>query len=91
MKVYRKKSTFKGAKENDYYYSGTTSNGKNVILKFNMNLPDGFKDASAFEVCDIMGTSKKKTVEKDDKTYTNYIYYVKDCKFKEIDPEPLEF
>lgn len=91
MKVYRKKSTFKGASENDYYFSGTNPQGNAVILKFKGGIPEDFIDEVVFEVTDIIGSSKKREVESCGIKYTNYTYYVDACKFEKIKGEPLPF
>lgn len=91
MKVYRKKSTFKGAGENDFYYSGTNSQGNAIILKFKEGIPEDFVDDVVFEVKNIIGTSKKREVESCGIKYTNYTYYVDECDFEKIKGEPLPF
>lgn len=87
--VYRKKSTFKGATENDFWYSGTRADGHSVILKFKFELPEEFKNQSAFVVSNIVGNFKKKEETVKGETYTNFTYYVNECDFEEIEGEPL--
>ena len=88
LTVYKKKSTFKGAGDEDFWYSATRSDGSSVICKFKCSIP---LDSLAFEIYDIVGTSKKKDVEVKGERYTNYTYYITDCKFQEIKGEPLPF
>ena len=88
MKVYKKKSTFKGATENDYYYSATRSDGASVICKFKCDIES---TSSAFEIYDIIGNYTKKEVSVKGETYINYTYYITSCKFREIVGEPLPF
>ena len=33
-------------------------------------------ESAAFEISDVVGTMKKRVVEKNNETYTNYTYYV---------------
>lgn len=87
--VYRKRSTFKGATENDFWYSGTRADGHSVILKFKCELPDEFKNSSAFIVSNIIGNFKKEEVVVKNQTYTNFTYYINECDFEEIEGEPL--
>lgn len=88
LTVYKKKSTFKGAGDEDFWYSATRSDGSSVICKFKCSIP---LDSLAFEIYDIVGTAKKKEVEVKGEKYTNYTYYITDCKFQEIKGEPLPF
>lgn len=88
LTVYKKKSTFKGAGDEDFWYSATRSDGSSVICKFKCTIP---MDSLAFEIYDIVGTAKKKEVEVKGEKYTNYTYYITDCKFQEIKGEPLPF
>ena len=88
LTVYKKKSTFKGAGDEDFWYSATRSDGSSVICKFKCTIPI---DSLAFEIYDIVGTAKKKEVEVKGEKYTNYTYYITDCKFQEIKGEPLPF
>ena len=88
LTVYKKKSTFKGAGDEDFWYSATRSDGSSVICKFKCAIP---LDSLAFEIYDIVGTAKKKDVEVKGERYTNYTYYITDCKFQEIKGEPLPF
>lgn len=86
LRVYRKKSTFKGATDKDFWFSGTRSDGASVICSFKNEVPT---DSKAFEISNIVGTCKKETVTKDDKTYINYTYYISSCDFREIVGEAL--
>ena len=88
LTVYKKKSTFKGAGDEDFWYSATRSDGSSVICKFKCAITI---DSLAFEIYDIVGTAKKKEVEVKGEKYTNYTYYITDCKFQEIKGEPLPF
>ena len=88
LTVYKKKSTFKGAGDEDFWYSATRSDGSSVICKFKCTIP---LDSLAFEIYDIVGTAKKKEVEVKGEKYTNYTYYITDCKFQDIKGEPLPF
>lgn len=89
LKVYRKKSTFKGATDKDFWYSATLSNGASVILKFNASVK--VPDLPAFEVSNVVGNAKHTPVHDDDGNliYDNYIYYVSSCDFSEIKGETL--
>lgn len=89
LRIYKKKSTFKGATDKDFWYSGTTSGGNSVICVFKCDIPDDFIDEKAFEIDNIMGGRKVKTVEKDGEVYENHTYYIDSCDFHKIDPEPL--
>lgn len=87
LRVYRKKSTFKGATENDFWYSATRSDGASVILKFKCPIET---DSVAFEVSDVVGTMSYEAKEDNEgNVYDNYTYYVTGCKFHEIVGEPL--
>lgn len=88
LTVYKKQSTFKGATDKDFWYSATRSDGSSVICKFKCDIP---LDSLAFEIYDIIGSCKKKEVEVKGEKYTNYTYYITDCKFQEIKGEPLPF
>ena len=88
MRVYKKKSTFKGATENDFYFSATRSDGASVICKFKCDIES---TSSAFEIYDIVGNYTKKEVNVKGETYINYTYYITSCKFREIVGEPLPF
>lgn len=83
LRVYRKKSTFKDA-ATPYWYSATNSSGKSVICKFKCAIPDAIKDEAAFEIYDILGGSKVKTVEVKGETYENLTYYIESCKFRKV-------
>ena len=86
MRVYRKKCTFKGATEKDFWYSASRSDGSSVSLKFKCPIET---DSAAFEISDVVGTMKMKTVVSGGETYTNYTYYITQCTFSEIEGEPL--
>ena len=99
--VYRKKSTFKGATDKDFWYSATLSNetslklseGKqekiSVICKFGGNVK--VPDLQAFEISNVIGTLKHKPLNDDDGNllFDNYIYYITSCDCNEIKGEPL--
>lgn len=89
LRVYRKKSTFKGATENDFFYSATRSDGNSVMCKFVDDIPEHFQKLGAFEIYDIVGNAKSKEVVVKGETYINYTYYIKSCKFREIPSEAL--
>lgn len=93
LKVYEKKSTFKGASESDVWYSATLSTGESVVIYFNDRLKDKMIDtvgnAKAFEIYNCVGTMKKSTVEKNGETYINLKYYLTDCSFQEIQGKEL--
>ena len=86
LTVYKKKSTFKGAKDGDFWYSATRSDGSSVSLVFKCPIET---ESVAFEVSNVVGTLKKKEVIKDGETYTNYTYYITSCTFAEIVGEEL--
>ena len=86
LRVYKKKSTFKGAKDTDYWYSATRSDGNSVSVVFKCAVET---DSQAFEISDVIGTMKQKEVIKDGETYKNFTYYVSSCTFSEIKGEPL--
>lgn len=86
LRVYKKKSTFKGATENDFWYSATRSDGSSVICKFKCDIPT---DSMAFEIYNIIGNFKRKEVEVKGEKYVNYTYYINSCDFSEIEGEPL--
>lgn len=101
LTVYRKKSTFKGATEKDFWYSATLSkdaslklsNGTDekisVICKFSTNVQ--VPDLMAFEISNVIGTVKHKPLKDDDGNivYNNYNYYITSCDCNEIKGEPL--
>lgn len=89
LRVYKKQSTFKGATENDFWYSATRSNGDSVICKFNCDIPEDIQKLGAFEISNIVGNSKMKEVVVKGETYHNYTYYIKSCDFSEIPTESL--
>lgn len=86
LRVYKKKSTFKGATDTDFWYSATRSDGNSVICKFKCDIPT---DSMAFEIYNIIGNFKKKEVTVQGETYTNYTYYINSCDFSEIEGEEL--
>ena len=86
LRVYRKKSTFKGATENDFWYSATRSDGASVMCKFKCEIPT---ESGAFEISNVIGNFKKEEVNIKGKVYTNYTYYINSCDFSEIEGEPL--
>lgn len=88
LRVYKKKSTFKGATDEDFWYSATRSDGNSVVCKFKCDIET---DSQAFEIYDIVGSYKKKEVVVRGETYINYTYYITSCKFREIKGEPLPF
>lgn len=86
LKVYKKKSTFKGATDTDFWYSATRSDGSSVMLKFKCEIPT---ESAAFEISNVVGTVKQKEVEVKGEQYINYTYYISSCDFREIVGEPL--
>lgn len=86
LRVYRKKSTFKGATEKDFWYSATRSDGNSVMCKFKCEIPT---DSPAFEISNVVGTFKRETKEVNDTSYVNYTYYISSCDFSEIVGEEL--
>lgn len=86
LTVYKKKCTYKGAGENDFYYSATRSDGNSVICKFKCPIET---ESAAFEISEVVGNLKKREVEVKGETYTNYTYYINSCKFSEIEGQPL--
>lgn len=86
MIVYKKKSTFKGATDTDFWYSATRSDGASVMCKFKCDIPT---DSMAFEITNVVGNLKKREVVKDGETYINYTYYINSCDFSEIQGEEL--
>ena len=86
LRVYKKKSTFKGATDEDFWYSATRSDGSSVICKFKCDIET---DSMAFEISNIIGNFKKKEVEVKGETYINYTYYINSCDFHEIEGEEL--
>lgn len=89
LTVYRKKSTYQGAGENDYWYSATRSDGCSVTCKFKCQVPDEI--GSAFIITNIRGSMKMKEVRVKGETYINYTYYITECKFSEIPSVDLPF
>ena len=86
LRVYKRKSTFKGAKDTDVWYSATRSDGNSVSVVFKCPITT---DSQAFEISNVVGTMKKKEVIKDGETYINFTYYVSSCEFSEIVGEEL--
>ena len=86
LRVYRKKSTFKGATDTDFWYSATRSDGNSVICVFKCPIET---ESAAFEISDVVGNLKQKTVISGGETYINYTYYITSCKFHEIPGEEL--
>ena len=86
LRIYKKKSTFKGATDTDFWYSATRSDGASVICKFKCDIPT---ESSAFEISNIVGTFKKEVVKVKGAEYTNYTYYINSCDFSEIEGEEL--
>lgn len=86
LRVYKKRSTFKGATDKDFWYSATRSDGNSVICKFKCTIPT---DSPVFDISNIMGNFKKKESIVQGKTYINYTYYINSCDFSEIEAEEL--
>lgn len=86
LTVYKKKSTFKGATDEDFWYSGTLSNKQSVKCVFKCEVPT---KSMAFEISNVVGNMKDKTVVVKGETYTNSSYYISSCNFHEIKGEPL--
>lgn len=86
LTVYRKKSTFKGATDKDFWYSATRSDGCSVKCIFKCEVPT---ESAAFVISDVVGTMKTKTVVKGEDTYTNFTYYITSAEFHEIEGTEL--
>lgn len=86
LRVYKKKSTFKGAKEDDFWYSATRSDGCSINLVFKCPV---MTDSKAFEISNVVGTCKKTETVKNATTYINFTYYISSCDFREIVGEEL--
>lgn len=86
MRVYRKKSTFKGATETDFWYSATRSDGLSVICSFKCPIET---TSAAFEISNIVGNVKTKVETVKGIEYTNLTYYIQSCDFSEIEGEEL--
>lgn len=86
LRVYRKKCNYKGAKDGEFWYSATRSDGSSVSCVFKCPIET---DSTAFEITDVVGTMKMKTVVSGGETYNNYTYYITQCTFNEIEGEPL--
>lgn len=101
LTIYRKKSTFKGATDKDFWYSATLSketslklsegtNEKiNIVCKFGNELK--VPDLPAFAISGVIGNIKHKPLNDDNGNllYDNYIYYIEKCDFTKIPTEPL--
>lgn len=79
LRVYRKKSTFKGATEKDFWYSATRSDGNSVICVFKCPIET---DSIAFEISNVKGNAKEEPYEGNKKNYT---YFITSCTFHEIE------
>lgn len=86
MRVYRKRSTFKGATDTDYWYTATRSDGSSVVCNFKCEVP---LDSPAFEISNVKGTVKASERVVNNETYKNYTYYITSCDFSEIQGEDL--
>lgn len=86
LRVYRHKSTFKGATESDFWYSATRSDGSSVMCKFKCPV---LSESNAFEISNIVGTFSHKAVEVKGVIYNNFTYYINSCDFSEIEGEEL--
>lgn len=86
MRVYKKKSTFKGATDTDFWYSATRSDGSSVICVFKCPIKT---DSKAFEISNVIGNLKRREVVVKGETYVNYTYYINSCDFHEIEGEEL--
>lgn len=87
LRVYRKESAFAKSGGNKYWYSATRSDGCSVNVKFDNDID--VPDLPAFEITDVVGTLKHKTVEKGGETYENYTYYVSSCACRKIEGDDL--
>lgn len=87
--VYKKKSTFKGAKEDDFYYSATRTDGHSLILKFKFPMPEPYDTSTAFIISNVVGNCKRSEKVVKGETYTNFTYYITECDFDDIEGEPL--
>lgn len=81
LRVYRKDGKW------GYWYSATRSDGNSVNVCFDKDLQ--VPDLKAFEILNVVGTLKQKTVVKDNETYENYTYYVSKCDFRKIEGDVL--
>lgn len=87
LRVYKHKSTFKGASDNDFWFTATRSDGSSIKCIFKCTITT---DSMAFEISKVKGSmSVKNKVEKGE-TFTNYTYYITSCVFSEIEGEELE-
>ena len=87
LRVYKRKSTFKGATDTDFWYSATRSDGNSVICKFKCQIPT---DSPVFEISNIIGNFKRGENTSKGEIYINYTYYINSCDFSEIEGEELE-
>ena len=87
LRVYKHKSTCKGATEEDFWYTATRSDGSSVKCIFKCPI---LSDSMAFEISEVIGTPQRKEVVNKGETYTNYTYYITSCKFHEIEGQELE-
>lgn len=76
LKVYRKEGKW------GYWYSATRSDGKSINVCFDKDLE--VPDLKAFEIRNVVGALKQKTVIVKDETYENYTYFVSGCDFAKI-------
>ena len=87
LTVYQKDSKYKDENGNiKHWYSATLSDGRSCNVVFRCEVPTKSK---AFQIFNVVGQAKNKTVEKDGQTYNNVTYYVSTCEFQEIKGEPL--
>lgn len=89
LRVYRKKSTYKGATDTDFWYSATRSDSASIICKFKCPV---LTDSVAFEISNVTGNPKHCPTTDDDGNiiFDNYIYYINSCDFHEIEGEKLK-
>ena len=81
LRVYRKEGKWGD------WYSATRSDGKSINVCFDSDL--SVPDLKAFEITNVVGTLKKKLVERNDEVYENYTYYVNSCEFRKIQGETM--
>ena len=86
LRVYKKQSTFKGATKDDFWYSGTRSDGVSVTCVFKCPIPT---ESKAFDIAYIVGNAKEKKVLVKGEEYVNVTYYITSCEFYEIAGEEL--
>ena len=87
LRVYRHKSTYKGASEEDFWYTATRSDGISVKCIFKCAV---LSDSMAFEISNIKGNQQRKEVIYKGEPLTNYTYFISSCVFSEIEGEDLE-